>query len=430
MRGGIGVAVVTVIVTSLGAVASSGTSIAAAQTPPRQDSPNGNVRIGFVSAEIGVAGDAYAGAAAGCRARVGRLNHQGGVHGRTVEVTYVDDQSSAMNLTATQDLVENQHVDVVIDDSPFAFVTSGWLVANHVPAISGGYDGNEYGQPGNEQLVSALGNMPPVPGVAYDTSARILKSFGVTRTAAYGFGVSPSSSAQARSFNEYAAPSQGLRGVYTKTSIDFSTDDITPTALGIKASGADGVYYAVNATTALAVAQRLAENGATVKGQVVATAYGQPVLDQAVATKAGPEIVFTFPWAPVEARTKATKRFQEDLRRYAGFSREPGYGMYTGYIDCDLAIRGLDAQGRTFHPATFASTLRSKVRRFNAGGGLGCQDTDIGTAAYGTAPATECLWAVHVLDGRFAVLAPEGSKHRFWTGTRVTPATGPPSTTS
>ena len=33
--------------------------------------------------------------------------------------------------------------------------------------VGGGYDGNEYGQPGNEKLISILGNISPVYGAQY-----------------------------------------------------------------------------------------------------------------------------------------------------------------------------------------------------------------------------------------------------------------------
>ena len=38
--------------------------------------------------------------------------------------------------------------------------------------IGGGYDGTYYGEPGNENIISALGNAAPVNGVSYDTSPR------------------------------------------------------------------------------------------------------------------------------------------------------------------------------------------------------------------------------------------------------------------
>ncbi len=50
---------------------------------------------------------------------------------------------------------------------------------------------------------------------------------------------------------------------------------------------------------------------------------------------------------PVELKTKATKQFQADLKKYAGYTGVPDFGMYTGYITCDLAILGLQNAGKT-----------------------------------------------------------------------------------
>ena len=82
------------------------------------------------------------------------------------------------------------------------------------------------------------------------------------------------------------------------------------------------------------------------------------------------------PWAPVEIKSKATKRFQADLEKYAGYTGIPDFGVYTGYITCDLAILGLQQQGDNLDPSRFAEDLRS-VGTFNPGRGLGCRDANL-----------------------------------------------------
>src|SRR5206468_5086433 len=130
----------------------------------------------------------------GCKARVGRENASGGVNGRKISVEYLDDQSSGANLTGAQDLVQNRHVYMIVNDSAFAFLTYRWLLDHNVPLIGGGYDGTYYGDPGNEKIISAFGNAAPVNGVSNDLGAKIMKSQGAKKTAALGYGISPSSS--------------------------------------------------------------------------------------------------------------------------------------------------------------------------------------------------------------------------------------------
>ena len=88
----------------------------------------------------------------------------------------------------------------------------------------------------------------------------------------------------------------------------------------MKNAGADGAWYAMDLSTNLALAQGLIQNGVKMKAQLMATGYGHELLEQPVAKTLGPDIIFTTGWAPVELKTKATKRFQADLEKYADFT--------------------------------------------------------------------------------------------------------------
>ena len=87
-----------------------------------------SVKIGFIYSKTGVASATSGTSDIGCKARVGRENAAGGVNGRKIEVEYVDDQSSGANKTAAQDLVQNQHVYMIVNDSAFAFLTYQFLL--------------------------------------------------------------------------------------------------------------------------------------------------------------------------------------------------------------------------------------------------------------------------------------------------------------
>ena len=123
-------------------------------------------------------------------------------------------------------------------------------------------------------------------------------------------------------------------------------------------------------STNLALARALQQNGVTMKAQLMATGYGQNLLDQPVAKTLGPDVVFGSIWAPVEVHNKATERLQSDLKKYAGYTGIPDIGVYTGYIACDLAIIGLQRQGQDLDQATFSDNLRS-VGTVNPGAGTG-----------------------------------------------------------
>jgi len=373
-----------------------------------------SVKIGFIYSKTGVASATSGDSDIGCKARIARENAKGGVNGRKLNIVYVDDQSSGANTTAAQDLVQNQHVFMVINNSAFAFLTYRFLLGEGVPLIDGGYAGTYYGEAGNEQVISGLGNTTQVVGSTSDLTAKIMKAQGATKVAALGYGISPSSSAAARSTTRYAAPAVGLEGVYTNTTVDFGSTDVSPLVLGIKNSGADAAYYAMNGNTNLAIAQGLKQNGVNMKAQLMATGYGQNLLDQPIANQLGPSVIFTQSWAPVEAKTKATKQLQADLKKYADYTGVPDFGIYTGYTDCDLAITGLKEQGKDLDQSTYADGIR-KLGKVNPAD-LGCQPLDLSVENFGKAPETTCSWAVYVKDDKFAILKPKGGGDPFWTG--------------
>ncbi len=422
-----GLAIAVLVSFAIG-LSAPGVSGAATSDPAPGVTPD-SVKIGFIFSKTGPAASTSGNSDAGCKARVGRANAAGGVNGRKVDVVYVDDQTSA-NLLEAQNLVQNENVYAVINDSAIAFLSYRWLLDHDVPLIGGGFDGNYYGAPGNEKVISAFGNSPPVAGIQTTLTPTIMKSLGATKVAALGYGSSPSSVTNVKSFMQYAVPALGLEPVYTNTSIDFGTADVGPLALGIKNAGADGAYYAMDLSTNLALAQSLQQNGVKMKAQYMATGYGQRLLDQPVSKTLGPEIVLSSIWAPVEIKSKATKRFQADLEKYAGYTGVPDFGVYTGYITCDLAILGLQQQGDDLNPSTFVEDLRS-VGQFNPGGGLGCRDANLSLETYGKAVASSggeqraCGWALQVKDGKFSVLKPKGAKTSYWTGDLI-PESLPP----
>jgi branched-chain amino acid transport system substrate-binding protein len=408
----------------------SGTS-AAATAGADEGVTDDAVKIGFIFSKTGVASATTMLSDLGCKARVARENANGGVNGRKIEVEYVDDQSSNANLTGAQDLVQNRRVYMIVNNSAFAFVTYRWLLDNDIPVIGGGYDGTYYGTPGNEGVISGLGNQAPVTGVTTDVSAKIMKHLGAKKVAALGFGISPSSSNAAKSFNQYAVPAVGLDAVYTNTSVDFGTTDVGPLVLGIKNSGADAAFYAMVANTNLAIVQGLAQSGVDMKANVMATGYGQQLLDQPIADQLGRTVIFTQTWQPVELKSKATKRLQADLKRYADYSGVPDFGIYTGYTDCDLAITGLKAQGDDLDRSTYADAIRD-LGQVNPAG-LGCQPLKLGLDTFGKASPESCSYAMYVDGGKFRLLEPKGTGKPFWVGkligrsvTEATTTTAPP----
>jgi ABC-type branched-subunit amino acid transport system substrate-binding protein len=403
MRHGTSKCLRSVALVAVAGLAASGLASTGAGAQPKSD-PGVTakaVKIGYIFSETGVAGSTFKNAGKAFQARIDRANAQGGVNGRKIETEIVDDASSAANLTAAQDLVQNRKVFAVVNNSSFAFLSYRYLLDQDVPMIGGGFDGTYYGQKGNEDIISALGNSAPYNGLTYDGVAQLMKKLGATKVGVLAYGASASSSAAATAIADYAVPAAGLKSVYLNTSVDFGTSDVGPLVLGIKNSGADAIYLPMVGATNFAIVQGLAQNGVEMKANVLATGYGQDLLDSPVAATLQPNTLLASGYKPVELKDKATKQFQTDLKKYAGLTGVPDFGEYLGYITAELAVLGLEHAGKTPTRRGFIDGLH-QLGSYDAAG-LSCQPVNISLGSFGQLPKTQCGWYVTVKDGKFVV---------------------------
>jgi len=361
-----------------------------------------DITLGYISSETGVAASASEGSANGCKARIGAENAKGGVNGRKIKLEAIDDKSSA-NLNSAKDLVENRNAFIVINDSPFAFSTYRYLKDAGVPMLGGGFDGSYYYEKGNENIISAYGDGTPVPGLTYDTVTTLMKKAGAKEAGAIGYGISPSSSETAKATVEYAAPAVGLDKGYLNTTVDFGTTDVAPIVLGIKNSGTDAIYLPLDSATNIAVIQGLQQNNVPMKATVSATGYGQALLDQPASKTLTDHDYFQTAYKPVELGGSAVKTFQQNLKKYAGYTGVPGFGEYTGYVSCDLFIWGLKAAGKNPTRQGWVDAIRTNNGGIYDNAGLTCGNRNFSTANFGKVVKDSCLYYAVVKDGKWKV---------------------------
>ena len=362
-----------------------------------------SIDVGYILSNSGIAASTQKNADKSCQARVAAQNAKGGVNGRKINVTVLDDQSSlGNNLNAAKDLIQNRNVFAVINNSALGFNSYRYIQSQGVPLIGAGFDGTYYGLKGNENIISGIGNSAPVVGLTYDNGTKLLKKMGVTKLGAIGYGVSPSSSASAESTVKYGAPAAGIKPGYLNTTLPFGGTDVGPEVLGIKNSGSDGMYLPLNTDTNFAIVQGLQQAGVPMKGILMATGYSQDLLDQPIAKTIQPDVIMLTGYAPVELKTPATKQYQANMKKYSGVTGVPTYGGYTGYIECDMLVQGLLGAGKNLTRQGFLDSMH-KLNKYN-GAGLLCQPYDLTLATFGKTPATSCSWFVGVKDGKFVVL--------------------------
>ena len=210
---------------------------------------------------------------------------------------------------------------------------------------------------------------------------------GAKKIAALAYGISASSTAAAENLQKFAVPEGGPRGrlhEHHRRLRHAPTSD--PLVLGIKNSGADAVVPAAGGGSNIAVVQGLAQNGVKMKSTVLATGYGQDLLDQPVVDDLRARGHHGHRYAPVELKTKATKQFQADLKKYAGYTGVPDYGIYTGYITCDMAIRAWRRRARP-HPRGLRAQAAQARRPTTRRGSVPAR-TDVSAETYGKHPQT------------------------------------------
>jgi len=293
-------------------------------------------------------------------------------------------------------------VFAVVNNSSFAFLTYRYLLSAGVPVIGGGFDGTYYGTKGNESIISALGNGAPVTGLTYDNGTKVAKMLGATKMGSVAYGASPSSTASAQSTQKYAAPAAGLKPVYLNTTLDFGSTDVSPIVLQIKNSGADAVYLPLDGNTNLAIAQGLAQNGVQMKAILMASGYGQAMLDSPITKTLTSADVVSQVYKPAELKNDpAVKKLRADLKK-TGITGVPDYGAYTGYIACDMAITGLQQAGKNPTRQGFVDGLHN-LGSYKAAN-LTCAPLDVSLKNYGKSPTTGCQYFVTFKNGKFVVM--------------------------
>jgi ABC-type branched-subunit amino acid transport system substrate-binding protein len=386
-----------------GAVAVAPAGAASTPAPGLTDT---TVTLGYIYPATGVAASISKNGLEAFQARIDRQNAQGGVDGRTIKVVSRDDGSSGQDITVAHDLVENQHVFAVVNQSPFAFLSYRYLLGAGVPMIGNGVDGTYYQDKGNDSILSSGGNGNPFGDLTYDGAARIMKMAGAKKIGVLAYGAASSSVASAKALMSFAVPELHLTPAYTNTSIDFGAVDVGPPVLGLKNAGADGVYLPMAGDTNVAVAQGLQQNGVDMKAVLMGTGYGQDFLDSPAAKSLPPSTIFLLGNKPVELKDPATKKFQADLKKYAKFTGEPDYGMYTGYILADYAIAAMQKAGKDLTRQGLIDGGHSIGKYDQAG--LACQPVDVSLGNRGRVPLTNCGYAVRLVNGKYQLFPKNG----------------------
>jgi branched-chain amino acid transport system substrate-binding protein len=358
------------------------------------------IKIGLITSLTGSASSEYFNLPKAVQARFSVANAPGGVDGRQLQFVTCDHASSPTgNVTCAQSLA-SKGVFGIIGESAFTFGGYRRMQQQGIPVTGGAYDGPEWGQQPNTNMFTITGSLGP-KDPQYTQPTQLMKQSGVTSVAAFGYGVSPSSSDAAKGL-AFSSKYVGLKVGYLDTSLPFGTVNVTPLALSMKQTGVNGVSMEMDENTNFAILTAAKQAGVNFKVAISATGYGQALLDDQSAVQAGQGVYFPPVAAPVELKTPATEAMQAAFTKYAGFSGVPDFQWYEGWLSADLMIKGLQVSGPNPTRKSFIDELH-QVTNCDGGGLLGTP-VSFNLSDFGQAPQTLCEWYAVLQGNQFVII--------------------------
>jgi ABC-type branched-subunit amino acid transport system substrate-binding protein len=319
--------------------------------------------------------------------------------GYTIKLFQGDTATSpASALTAAQKLVQQNHVVAVVANSALTFSAAPFLTAQNIPVVGLAEDSNEW---------NTSKNMFPITGpyqtnVVTSTYGDYFKMEGVSDLGSLGYSVSPSSAGAAKTAAA-SARAAGIRVGYLNANFPFGSTNVAPEAIAMKNAGVNGFTATVDPNTSFALITALRQNNVSIKAALLPTGYGGDLTQAGPgAVQAGQGVSFSLAFEPVEMNTSATQQFQKDLQA-AGFSSEPTFAEYNGYVSMGLLVRAFKAAGSNITPASIITAL-SGIHNWNALGLWGGRTLDINDRTQKINGVDNCQWMAKLAGNAFQLV--------------------------
>lgn len=299
----------------------------------------------------------FPGLADGAQARFDRANAEGGVNGRQIEFSGVQDDGlvEANNLSAVRALVQNDQVDVVLPIASAGFTTgsSDFLVQNSTPYIGWGFMPGFCGSAFGFGVNGCLINPTVVNSALVEPSITEL-------------GVDPSTLKIAIQANDdisgssgnvlYTAlwEAKGAEVVYEESNLPAGTTDYTPYVQAIIASEPDLVLVSTQFADSVALTGSLKAAG--YEGMILSyIAYVPGLLDAQPAIAEALEGTFAMTqFPPQEGGGPVIEQILADLKA-SGLTEFVSTGTAVGWWSADFYLQALEAAGGD--PAGVAAVL-------------------------------------------------------------------------
>jgi len=391
-RGVLGVAATTLAMMST-TCAGLIPSAAAAGGPP--------LNITYISSLTGPAGSQFVDSQQACAARVDRQNAEGGVDGRKINLSVIDDQTNP-NLTVTgiQRAISTGALGIVAN-SPFFFEGAKFAQQAGVPVTGDSADGPEWGeQPYTNMFDAFRGSENPKEPVN-SIYGDFLKAHGGTTIGTYGYAVSPLSADEAKGAAASFQRVGGKVGVLD-TSVPFGSVDFGTDALVAKQDHVDAILPTLDDSSNFALLTALEQAGVKLKAALFSTGY-EPSIIHSPEWPSLQGSYFLSLARPFSLPNAGTERMAAALKKYANFtpSEFPSFGQDLAWLGCDLLIKGIQAAGPNPTRAGVVKALRG-IKSYN---GNGLLPVNINYSTVFGHDLPQCAWVLRAEKSGFVPIS-------------------------
>jgi branched-chain amino acid transport system substrate-binding protein len=386
------------LATTIAACGSSSGSSGSSGSGGGVQTASGTIKLGLITDLTGPFSSSFTSAEKGVKAYVQMVNDAGGINGHKLSYVVADTTSTITGAqTAAQQLVQNDKVFAVVDDSAAFSGAETYLLQQGIPVAGGAFDGPEWNSPKNTNLFASTG----VTDYNSVNAAigQFMKAHGVTTCGSIGYPnatAGPSAVAVVKS-----CVAAGLKNGYLNTQVATGSTDVGAIALAMQKAGVNGIELPVVVSTGFALLGALKQLGVKLKVALLATGYGGDLLASSAAVQAGQGYMFSSVGQPVEANTPATQKMTAALAK-VGVTSTPTFAEQEAYIATSAIAAGLHAAGKNPTQQAFTTALR-KVHSFNADGLLSPGTVDFGNFNQnaGGAGAAGCIFAAQLQGTKF-----------------------------
>ena len=349
------------------------------------------IKVGAILPQTGPTAPSFAASEDGMRARIDQANATNELGARKISLTVVDDVGDpARNLTGAQQLVEQDGVFGVIENSLAADSSAPYLSSQHVPVTGWHLGLAAFGKYTN--MFGWRNSVAPDGNVNTFTTQNVdfLKAKGGTKIALVGANTSNSAGFVNQVAESIKIAGKPMKVVYQTTSVAVGQMDFTAEAQKIKDSGADALVTGMDFLQNVALSAALVQDTYALKVTVYPGGY-----DSRITSLPGINgVYFGIEVAPFELSPPAYLTYKAQMQKEGKYFQ--GEIPYIGWLSADTFIEGLKAAGLSCPTRNgFVTNLRLE-KNWTAHGAFAPIDftTIFGRPFY-------CVYYVQVENGAF-----------------------------